>query len=176
MPEHDLDLDAWSTAALLELYGRILDRLIVKQVVRSRNAPAGDLAETLVRIGYDGTLAAASVKSWDVQAGDRRLQVKCRVVEASRRRTETFSPIRSWDFDAAVFVVLDSVTHRVVHAREVPAATAQALARWSEHVAGSRITVSQVMACVDGTDVTDRLREAFARLDDEPHSPEGSPT
>ncbi len=59
-----------------------------------RNAPAGDLAEHLVAVAvavavaaaaaaaaYEGTLAGASEKSWDVLLpSGAKIQVKCRVI------------------------------------------------------------------------------------------------
>lgn len=160
-----LDLETTSTKSLLRLYGQILTELLRRGVVRSRNAPAGDLAETLVARAYGGTLAAKSEKSWDVRAGDQKIQVKCRVVENGSRRTQQFSPFRSWDFDSCVFVLLDSLSYDVVRALEVDVDDVQATSRRVEWVAASRISVAQVLAFPRATDVTDRLQAAYADLD-----------
>jgi hypothetical protein len=70
-----------STRDLLRLYGAILSELVRRQVIRSRNAPAGEYAEYLAMIVYDGILAPRSTKSSDLRAQDGRLvQVKSRVV------------------------------------------------------------------------------------------------
>ena len=61
-----IDLEHMSTRALLRLYSEILTELLQRGVVRSRNAPAGDLAEWLVARAYGGKLAPPSAKSWDV--------------------------------------------------------------------------------------------------------------
>lgn len=156
-----------SIRQLLTLYSRILTELIRRGVVRSRNAPAGDLAESVVAKAYRGHLAPQSEKSWDVRAADGTLlQVKCRVIEPGSRRTAVYSPIRSWNFDACVFVILDSVTYEVEQAVEVPVDQVRAAARESSWVAGHRVTVGQVRAGFDGAvDVTDRLREAYGAMD-----------
>lgn len=45
---------------LLWLYAEILTELLHRGVIRSRNAPVGDLAQNLVRIAFDGELAPKS--------------------------------------------------------------------------------------------------------------------
>lgn len=166
-PAVDPDLGAMSVRQLLRLYSRILTELIQRGVVRSRNAPAGDLAELVVAKAYQGELAPASEKSWDVRASTGALlQVKCRVVEPGSRRTHVYSPFRSWGFDVCIFVSLDSVTYDIAHAVEVPVDRVKTVARQSTWVAGHRITVSQIRAGLDGAvDVTDRLREAYGAVD-----------
>lgn len=160
-----LDLETTSTKSLLRLYGQILTELLRRGVVRSRNAPAGDLAETLVARAYGGTLAAKSEKSWDVRVSDQKIQVKCRVVDAGARRTQQFSPFRSWDFDSCVFVLLDSLTYDVVRALEIDVYDVQATSRRVDWVSASRISVAQVLAFPGVTEVTERLQAAYADLD-----------
>jgi hypothetical protein len=136
-------------------------------VVRSRNPPTGDLAEYLVAKAYSGALAAPSVKSWDVSAEDRKLQVKCRLVDQDDRRSQSFSPFRSWDFDARVFIVLDYYTYDVIRAVEIPVATVQALARETSWLKGHRPSVGQIVRPVEGSrDVTDLIRQALDDLGD----------
>lgn len=156
-----------SVRELLRLYSRVLTELIERGVVRSRNAPAGDLAETIVAKAYRGELAAPSEKCWDVRTADGvLLQVKCRVVEPGSLRTHVYSPFRSWDFHACIFVILNSVTYDTDHAVEVSVDLVKAIARKSSWVAGHRITVSQIRGDVGGAvDVTERLREAYEALD-----------
>ncbi|UFU06597.1 hypothetical protein [Ruania halotolerans] len=55
MDEHNLR--SHSTLQLLRLYADILTELVRRQVIRSRNAPAGDLAEWIAATLYGGTLA-----------------------------------------------------------------------------------------------------------------------
>lgn len=163
----DPDLRSMSVRQLLGLYSRILTELIQRGVVRSRNAPAGDLAESVVAKAYRGRLAPQSEKSWDVRAADGTLlQVKCRVIEPGSRRTHVYSPFRSWSFHACVVVILNSVTYHIEQAVEVPADQVKAIAQASPWVAGHRITVGQIRAGLDGAvDVTDRLREAYGTMD-----------
>ena len=60
MPVNGNDLRALDTRTLLRQYAETLTILRERNVVRSRNAPAGDLAETLVMKAYNGRLALAS--------------------------------------------------------------------------------------------------------------------
>lgn len=159
------DLGNTPTRSLLRLYAQILTELLRREVVRSRNAPAGDLAEALVARAYGGSLAAKSEKSWDVLVDDRKIQVKCRVVEAGARRTQQFSPFRSWGFDSCVFVLLDSLSYDVVRALEIKVDDVEATSRRVDWVAASRISVAQVLAFPGVNDVTQRLQAAYDDLD-----------
>ena len=82
MSPHENGLRALDSRTLLRQYAETLTILMERGVVRSRNAPAGDLAETLVAQAYGGHLAPPSQKSWDVELPDgTTLQVKCRVID-----------------------------------------------------------------------------------------------
>lgn len=161
----DIDIGSLTVRELLRLSARIVTELISRDVLRSRNAPAGDLGEHLVAKAYQGELAKASVKSWDVRAGDRKLQVKCRLIDPDGRRYESFSAFRSWEFDACVFITLDCYTYDVLRAVEVPMATVQALARERSWVKAHVISVGQIAGPVQGArDVTDPIRRALDDL------------
>lgn len=160
------DLRALDTRTLLRRYAETLTILKERDVVRSRNAPAGDLAETLVKEAYEGHLAPPSQKSWDVELTDgTRLQVKSRVIDSEARGTQVYSPFRSWDFDQCVFVLFDANTYEVMRATEVPVAGVQSVARRAEWVAGDRVRVHADLTSLDGArDVTGMLSEAMATL------------
>lgn len=155
------DLQTTSTRNLLRLYAEILTELLARKVIRSRNAPAGDLAETLVTAAYDGELAPPSAKSWDVRSSDkRRLQVKCRVISSAAKGTAQFSVFRSWDFDACVFVVFDCDAYALVRAVEVPVEVVRSLAHEAKWVAGHRLTLREFDGV--GIDVTHRIARVYS--------------
>lgn len=161
------DLRTLPSSKLLGLYAQILTELIGRHVIRSHNAPAGDYAELLVAEAYAGELAAPSVRSYDfVVAGGRKLQVKCRVVIDGDRRSHSYSPFRSFDFDGCVFVVLDAADYHVVDARELNVADVQTLARDVNWVAGKRVNVRQILAVDAARSLTSELREAQVRIDE----------
>jgi hypothetical protein len=147
------------------LSARIVTELKSRGVTRLRNAPAGDVAEYLVARAFGGELAAPSVKTRDVQTGDRKLQVKCRLVDPDSKRYESFSPFRSWAFDACVFIALDCYTYDVVRAVEIPMATVKGIARETAWVKGHRVSVSQLAGQLVGArDVTELIRDALDDL------------
>ncbi len=160
------DLTGLTTRGLLRLYADILTELVRRGVVRSRNAPAGDLGEHLVLFAYGGALGARSEKSWDVRAADGRLlQVKTRLLAAGDRGSHVYSPFRSFDFDACVFLIFDAHTYELTQAVEVPAAAVQAEASPVPHVNGWRIGTRMALHELPGAvDVTDRIAQAFDGL------------
>lgn len=159
-------LEERSTRDLLRMYAATLTILLERGVIRTRNAPAGDLAERLVADAYDGTLAANSNKSYDVLTSDgRKLQVKCRVL--ANGRAAMYSVFRSWDFDACVFVRFDPETYDVLEAYEVPSAEVQAIAKEVAWVKGSRVSVKAPFDQIPGTEnVQARLQSALENLPD----------
>jgi hypothetical protein len=138
-----VDIARLSVPELLGLYRDLLRELRSRGVIRTANAPAGDLAEYLVRAAYGGELAPPSEKSWDVRAADgRRMQVKARVLTGAKGERQ-LGLIRSFAFDALIVVLFDP-NYAAAHAYEIPVATAQAHGRWREwqkgyvlHAAGS---------------------------------------
>lgn len=155
----DQPLQRQTVPELLAQYAAILAELHRRRVVRSRNAPVGDYAETLAAHVYDGQLAAKSQKSFDVTAADGRLvQVKARTVGPGVRTAAKFSPFRSFDFDIAVFVAFDLSSYAVTWAREVAAAAIRDEVSYSAHVNGSTVRIRSAERL--GEDVTERFRAA----------------
>ena len=159
----------FSSHELLRQYAGILGELRTRGVIRTLNAPAGDLAETLTARAYRGELAPNSEKSWDVKAADGRLlQVKSRVIAAGAlSKPMQFSVFRSWDFDAAVFLVIAAESFEVLGAFEVACVVVHARAGKAAWVRGEIITLSLagLAALPDCIDVTARLQAALESLD-----------
>lgn len=153
-----------SSRDLLRNHGALLSELVARGVLRSRNAPVGDLAEHLAAVVYIGELAPASEKSWDVfDAAGRTVQVKCRV--QGEGKLGNFSFLRSFAFDACTFVRLDRATYDVVSAVEVPAGELEAIASYSAHVNGWRISARHPLIDLPGAvDLTARFQDAMERL------------
>ena len=171
----DRDLSAVPWAALtvqevLRLQGLIVDELRERNVIRTRNV-VGELAEMIVARAYRGDLGTASQAGWDVRVGTRKLQVKCRVMEAGEKRTQQFTPFavdegEADSVDAFVFVVLDSRTYEVVWAAEVPRAEVVAMSKpVPKRPSHRRVSVRQVRSCESAVDVTDLLVRAYVEID-----------
>lgn len=161
-----IDLASLGVRDLLATYAGVLRELLRRGVIRTLNAPVGDLAEALSARVYGGELAPNSEKSWDVRSANAELvQVKSRVVSlAARTKPVQFSVFRSWEFDAAVFVVFAAETYEVIAAMEVPVESVRSKATDVSWVGGSRLTVSvAVLRSLDGA--IDRTDEFAAALD-----------
>lgn len=160
-------LRAVPVTELLAQFAEVLGELYDRGIVRTRATPAADLAELLVARAFDGRTATGPGSGWHVWGADgRRLQVKCRVVQPAMRPSETYSPFRSWDFDACVFVLLDPATYDVRQAVELPVAAVEAISAPNEWTAGHRVQVGQdLLAAPGAVERTAELRAALRELD-----------
>lgn len=150
-PKADSDpytpLAALSVGDLLASYADVLTELRTRNLIRTNNAPIGDLAEYCAATVYDGLLAPNSEKAFDLTAHDgRRVQVKVRQMRPGGASSAAFSPIRSFGFDVAVFIVIDAATNRVTAAREWSAEEVQEHGSFKKHTNGTTVTVSQVLS------------------------------
>src|SRR5581483_3466834 len=141
--------EALTNAELLALSGGALAELRQRGVVRTANAPAGDLAERLVADAMGGQLATNSQKSWDVlvpatisDTPSLRIQVKARVVtdptNAGQRQVSAF---RSWDCESVMFVLFDPM-YRVRSAALVPLELVREHSTHVEFTASDRVFAS----------------------------------
>lgn len=138
-----------------------------REVIRTDNAPLGDVADYVVRDAYGGHLAANSGKSFDlVDAGGRSVQVKARTVVNQRAGATVFSPFRSFDFDVAVFLVFDRDSMDLLRAVEADADSVRKAAMYKSHTNGYVVQVRKVMSSDSGfgTDVSSAIEEAYGRI------------
>ena len=150
----------WTVGRLLGTYTSILEELRIRGLVRTNNAPIGDLAEYACKIVYRGELAANSEKSYDLIAADgRRIQVKVRNLRFDTSPSAVFSVIRSFDFDACIFVLVDAEKGYVQGAYEWSAHDVQEHGAHRAHVNGVVVRVSQAKR--HGIDLTDPVDEAW---------------
>lgn len=113
--------------------------------------------ELLVAHAYSGELAPNSEKSWDVRTPDgRTLQVKCRVLDPDQVGSNVTPAFRSWDFDAAVIVLLWPDDLSVARAVEFDVDQIRDLARWRRHVNGA-VLIPNPATMNQGRDVTTPL-------------------
>ena len=161
-----MDWETLTNAELLALSGGALAELRTRGVVRTSNAPAGDLAERLVADAMGGELAPNSQKSWDVlvratvaDAPAQRVQVKARVVtdpaNAGQRQVSAF---RSWDCESVMFVLFDPM-YQVRSAALVPTEIVHTHATHVDFTASDRVFANDAMLA-RGEDWTERLQTA----------------
>lgn len=114
-----------------------------------------------------GSLAPASMKGLDVVTSTgEQLQVKARVMTNPRNAGERqLSAIRSWQFEAAVIVLLDD-EFRVWRASHVPRDTLQEIARHVSHT-NSHLVFATDQLLGSGDDWTMKLRGAALEASDD---------
>lgn len=156
------DLTALTARQLLGRIEDALGELLRRNIVRSRNAPLGDVAERIVWLARGGTLEPNSTKSHDVTtaAGDR-IQVKARIMKANGGK---FSQFRSFDFTSAIFLSFNPSTLDIDYSRELSSEEVTGNGSKSGWTNATTLTGGRVRGL--GTDVTDEMRAAYARLDE----------
>lgn len=157
------ELGSLKTRELFRLYRQILRELTDRGVIRTMNAPAGDYAEHLVSALTGGVLADNSEKSWDVQTANERLQVKCRVIDVTKKNHgRQLSPFRTWDFDRAVIVLFDE-DYEIYRCVALPQAVLEEHAKYRSHVNGHVVQATDALLDhAAGEDLTDALRRTSA--------------
>ncbi len=163
------DLESMTVAELLVSYEQIHDELTSRNVVRTRDAPAGQFAEWLARTALGGHLAPNSEKAYDLDNQEfGRVQVKCRVLrgKSGERR---LSPFRSKyaEYDRALILLFAS-NYEVARAVMLTSDQVSALTRRSDHVNGELLTAS-VSVLAQGVDITSRFSPmSFVDVPDKP--------
>lgn len=93
-------IDPWELTVrqLLATWFAVLNELLRRGLVRTRNSALGDVAESLTLRAYGGELAPNPDKSYDPRRPDgRRVHVKARFVDPLDRRIQAISAFRSWN-------------------------------------------------------------------------------
>ncbi|MBN9152130.1 MAG: hypothetical protein J0H56_12035 [Micrococcales bacterium] len=150
---------------ILHAYSSLLAELRRRGLVRTHNAPIGDLAEYACAAYYEEELAANSEKSYDLLAADgRRVQVKVRNVRPDTHPSATFSSIRSTNFDICVFILASAITNSIEAAYEWTPEEILAQGRFSSHTNSTVIRINKVRAGVAGKDITEGFNIAWQAM------------
>ena len=157
----NFELNSLTVGELIDTYSGILDELRDRGLVRTKNAPVGDLAEYAASIAYSAKLEKNSAKSYDLLAGDgRRVQVKVRNVDPATSPSQIFSAIRSDGYDVCLFVL---VTHNwVTLAKEWSTADVEEHGKYRAHTNSVVVRVGKVFSV--GTDVTPMMQSAWTDM------------
>jgi hypothetical protein len=123
------------------------------------------LAEYCAAVVYDGLLAPNSEKSYDLVAEDgRRVQVKVRLIRPDTSKAAVFSPIRSFDFDAGLFLLVGDELGEVEVARELTALEIQEHGKHRTHTNGVVLRIGQIRSLAVGVDMTEQFQVAWRYL------------
>ena len=162
----DPGFESLTVGELLGTYSRVLAELRLRNLVRTNNAPIGDLAEYCAASVYDGLLAPNSERSYDLIAADgAKIQVKVLLIRPGTGPAAAFSPIRSFEFDACLFLLIDNERNVVLAAREWTANQVREHGRHQTHTNGTVVRMAQVRAnTIPGVDRTDEFDTAWQAL------------
>lgn len=158
------ELAEFTVGELLAQYRDVLAELTARGLVRTKNAPFGDLAEHCASLVYRGELAPNSTAFYDLKTPDgTRVQVKARQITVKGHRSLPFSPLRSLEFDRCLFLLVED--DDVVCAREWTRADVAEHRIAREHRNDWIVKTGQVLAGTTiGDDRTDEFCQAWHRL------------
>jgi hypothetical protein len=176
------DLKSASLADLFMLYGYILDELIRREVVRTRNQPLGDYSEWLVWQALRGQQTPnKSEKSFDITADvssellaglgphsgghlGARIQVKARSVSPIPKHHQLqTSPFHAHGFDYLALVLHEESDFSIRRAVLLPTATVLAHAKPASARRDDVLRLWMTPAVMDdptAVDITERLQSA----------------
>lgn len=154
-----------SVGELLDTYRNVLKSLSIRGLVRTNNAPIGDLAEYCAAIVYDGLLAPNSAKSYDLVAADgRRIQAKVRLIRPTTSTSAVFSPIRSFGFDACIFLLVNDDGGHVEVAKELTVDEVREIGKHRELVNGVHVRIGKLRSTTAGIDRTGEFDVAWREM------------
>lgn len=135
-----MDLKRIADDQLPRLWGEVMEEMLDRKIVTSRNHPIASLGERVAAEHLNGTLAPPNTKGYDLRVGRRKIEVKA-VRDTGNR--SNLSPIRGEDFSAVVVVVFDPFL-RVTEILELRRRYVAECWRHSKHVNGYILTLQKV--------------------------------
>lgn len=145
------------------MYGRIIDELRDRKILRTGNAPLGDYAEWLFAKAYGWSLEPNSSAGHDATAGGKRYQIKARRLVHDGKGSRQLGVLRNLeggDFDTLAAVLFSS-RYSVWRAALIPIEIVQQRAKKVAHVNGWRFILDDAVWSLPGVvDVTLALRDA----------------
>ena len=154
-----------SAIELMRLSVAIIDELLDREVVRTRDSPIGGYTEWLVSECFGLTLAGTGTAGYDATDDDgNRYQIKAARSEA---RTVRFSPFRKvgkpadFNFDYVIAVIFHN-DYSVRLAVQMPRDVSLDLARRANSINGDQMRLQDTVKDRDGvTDVAGRLNDCL---------------
>ena len=159
------NFEQMSEIELLQTHGAVLDELLRRGVVKTRNNPIGDYTEWLLcnRLGLE--MQTNSQKSFDaIDANGIRYQIKGRI---SERTSVQFSSIRNLDgqgFDIVIAVAFNN-DYSIRFAVMIPHQVVRKFARYQEHTNARNLILTDKIGEQPGvTNIVHLLNEAGETL------------
>lgn len=145
---------------LLQAHGAVIDELIRRKVVRTRNNPIGDYTEWLVCNRLELRQENSSTAAFDAvnRSDGQRYQIKGRQSDAHRVQFSAIRKIDQLGFDFVIAVVFNR-DYSIRFAAKLTHAAVQKLSRHQGHVNGHILMLSEDCFHEDGVeDIRERLR------------------
>lgn len=155
-----IKLDELSVRDLLRLHGNIGAELKRRNIVRSANAPTGDLAEYIFCKAFNWTQEDNSKAGYDAIDGNVRYQIKSRRLDQGRgsRQLSFIRNIETKPFDH-IGAVIFNLDYSIWRAAIIPYDLVNETAYATSHVNGHRFMLrDNVWDAPDVRDVTEDLR------------------
>ena len=170
-----MDLTKLSPAELLQTHAGIIDELMRRGIVRTKNNPIGDYTEWLVCNTLELKIEPNSKASYDgTDANGLRYQIKGRRI-LNRGAPTQFSVIRNLDdagFDFLVAVVFDG-NYGVRYALQIPHSHIKQIATFRAHQNGHIPILRELdISHPDFKDIT-KLLQSNRRVSEDAHRSDG---
>ena len=150
------------TAALLKQYAEVINKLRATKVIRSKNNPAGDYAESLAMKAFNLDPCPKSQKGYDAYDKDHRYEVKARRIteDNGSRQLSAIRKIDENHFDY-VIAILFQWDFTIYRAAKIPHRIVKEHARHKAHTNAAILILSDSVWGIEGVeDVTAEIRAA----------------
>jgi hypothetical protein len=158
-----LDPDTLSNRELLVLYGRVLEALRTRGVVRSKNNPVADYAEGLCQRALDLTLAPKNATGYDgTDPTGHKIEIKARRItkENGSRQLSAIRGIGQHHFDYLAGVLFNA-DFSVFKGCLIPYELIKEHGRHNEYTNSHRFLLADSVWSLPGVrDITEALQDA----------------
>jgi len=156
-----MDFTSFTEFELLQAHASVIDELLRRGVVRTRNNPIGDFTEWLICDRLSLQIQPNSKSSYDgVDSDGIRYQIKGRRLE-SKTAAAQLSVIRNFEekgFDFLVAVIYNS-DYSIRFAAQIPHSVVPKIATYRKHVNGHVAIIRDTVFDYSGvSDITARLQ------------------
>ena len=131
-----IDLLKYTPKNLLRLHASIINELIRRKIVRTRNNPIGDYTEWLVSKTLGLKLIKSSASGYDaINKNGTRFQIKGRQVmtDKANRQLSAIRELDAKNFDYLIAVIFDA-EYNIIEAVKVPNKIIKKYAYYQKHV------------------------------------------
>ena len=137
------DLEQMTEIELLQTHGAVIEELLRRGVVETRNNPIGDYTEWLVRRRLRLTKAAKNEKGFDAIDADRiRYQIKGRRDEGNAVQFSAIRNLDAQDFEIVIAVVFNN-DYAIRLAVAIPHDVVPEFARYQQHTNAHNLILSE---------------------------------